>query len=208
MADATSPPAPVDPVPSIDMMELRLSTPRLTLRPPEDRDAEAMWPWVGDPAFPRHMSWAAHQDLTETRAVIRGILQSITDGKGAVWAVLRDDRLIGTIGLHDLQWSMRALRYDRAEIGYWITPPAWGQGFATEATHAVLGFGFGALRLHKLIIVCMADNAASRRVIEKVGFRSVGRRVEQCWRDGRWHDQLDYELTVGEWRAALAARRS
>ena len=57
---------------------------------------------------------------------------------------------------------------------------------------------FETLGLHKVIVGCLADNDASRRVIEKLGFRFVGRFEDDVYRDGRWHAHLRYELLADD----------
>ena len=110
-----------------------------------------------------------------------------------------DGKLAGGIGLHDIRWGYRALRQDRAIIGYWLGAEHRNRGYMTEALAAVLRFAFATLGLHKIVISCFAENLGSRRVIEKAGLRFTGTLVEDIWRDGRWHDHLRYEMTVGEW---------
>jgi RimJ/RimL family protein N-acetyltransferase len=61
------------------------------------------------------------------------------------------------------------------ELGYWLTPDVWGRGYATEAGHAVLGIARHALGLRKVVSAHALDNAASARVLRKLGFREVGR---------------------------------
>jgi [ribosomal protein S5]-alanine N-acetyltransferase len=69
----------------------------------------------------------------------------------------------------------------------------------TEAATAVVRVAFETIGLHKVTTTCFVDNHASRRVIEKVGFRFVGRAEDDLWRDGRWITHLCYELTSPEW---------
>jgi RimJ/RimL family protein N-acetyltransferase len=71
----------------------------------------------------------------------------------------------------------------------------------TEAAGAAVRFGFGPLALHKITTGCVADNAASKRVIEKLGFRSVGTQREHLFRHGRWWDHLEFELLDTEFRS-------
>jgi ribosomal-protein-serine acetyltransferase len=59
--------------------------------------------------------------------------------------------------------------------------------------------GFELIGLHKVTVGCIAENAGSRRVIEKLGFRPVGRLEDDVWRDGCWWSVLRYELTASEW---------
>ena len=53
--------------------------------------------------------------------------------------------------------------------------------------------------MYKITVGCVAENIASRRVIEKVNFRPVARLEDDVWRDGRWWTMLHYELTASEW---------
>lgn len=55
------------------------------------------------------------------------------------------------------------------EIGWRLRPDAWGQGLATEAAQAALRFAFGPLALTEVVALTVPDNAASRRVMEKLG---------------------------------------
>lgn len=189
------------------MPALSLDTPRLRLRPLALHDAEALWPYVSDPALPYHMTWEAHRDLAETRAFLAACEASFADGTGAAWAVCaRDGALVGVCGLHDITRQVRAWRKDVAELGYWIAPPHQGRGYVTEAARAVVDDAFARLALRKVAVGCIADNTASRRVIEKLGFRFVGAQRDHCFRHGRWWDHLAYELTAPEWEAAARAR--
>ena len=64
------------------------------------------------------------------------------------------------------------------ELGYWITPAAWGRGYATEAGRAVLDIARDTLKLPRLLSGHFVDNPASGRVLTKLGFRATGQ-VEQ-----------------------------
>ena len=77
-------------------------------------------------------------------------------------------RLIGGIGLN-------MTGHASAELGYWLTPAAWGRGYATEAARAVIDMARHALPLRRIEASHHLDNPASRRVLEKLGFREVRR---------------------------------
>jgi ribosomal-protein-alanine N-acetyltransferase len=185
--------------PKLTSVSLELETPRLKLRPFVDADVDALWPYTSDPAFPKQMSWNAHTDKAETLAFIHATQQGIADNSGVAWAIIHDGKVVGTIALEGIRWEFRAWRLDRAEIGYWLAPPLWGKGLMTEAAHHVALFGFETLGLHKITIGCLEDNIGSRRVIEKLGFRFIGRQEEDVWRDGAWHTHLRYEQTATRW---------
>lgn len=80
-------------------------------------------------------------------------------------------RLVGGIGIH--------LNEDGSahELGYWLTPGAWGRGYATEAGRAVVANARDTLRLKRLTSSHFVDNPASGRVLRKLGFRPTGRIV-------------------------------
>lgn len=89
----------------------------------------------------------------------------------APWVAIRreDDRIIGWGGAYhdpfDPGWG--------CEIGYHLHPDVWGQGYASELTVAALSFARDVLRLSKICAFAHPDNAASRRVLTKAGFREL-----------------------------------
>jgi RimJ/RimL family protein N-acetyltransferase len=62
----------------------------------------------------------------------------------------------------------------RAELGYWLGVPYWGQGYATEAAQAVVRYGFETLGLARIYASHFSENRASGRVLEKIGMRHEG----------------------------------
>ncbi len=194
----TSPP-PRAHVPKLSELSLVIETARLRLRPMTPGDVDDIWPYASDPTFPRFMTWAAHKDRDETHAMIAAFAHNLAAGTEVVWAIEHDGRASGMIGLHQIEWQLRAWRVDRAQLGYWLAPRLAGQGLMTEAAQAVVSWGFDTLGLHKISVGCVEDNVASKRVIEKLAFRFVGRREDHAFRDGAWMHHLDYEITVAEW---------
>ncbi|HLL23997.1 MAG TPA: GNAT family protein [Kofleriaceae bacterium] len=192
-------PPPRAEIPNLAQLDLTIPTSRLVLRPWRAEDLEDIWPVVSDPTFPRFMSWTAHASKAETRVWLEHAALVVHSNEEVKWAIERDGRAIGSIGFHDIAWQVRAFRLDRAELGYWLAPAAHRQGLMTEAVQAVVRYGFETIGLHKIAVTCMAENVSSRRVIEKAGFRWVGRAEDDVWRDGTWHAHLMYEITAPEW---------
>jgi ribosomal-protein-alanine N-acetyltransferase len=193
--------------PRLADIDIDIATPRLKLRAFHKDDVDAIWPWVSDPEFPKQMSWNAHADRSETVDYIRGTHAARAEGSSLIWAIEHDGKAAGCIGLEAIVWGRRAWRLDQAELGYWLAPPLWKQGVMTEAAQAVVKFGFDTLGLHKIFVGCLADNPGSRRVIEKCGFRFVGRFEEDVFRDGAWHDHLRFEMIVSDTDDITATRR-
>jgi [ribosomal protein S5]-alanine N-acetyltransferase len=195
----TASPPPRADIPKLAELPLAIETPRLRLRPLVASDADAIWPHASDPELSKLMSWSAHRDIDETRAFVASQAEALANGTDVTWAIQKDGETCGAIGLHSIRWHLRAWRVDRAVLGYWIARPLWGQGLVTEAAQAVIGWAFETAGFHKVTVGCLEENVGSRRVIEKLGFRFLGRAEEHMWRDGSWHPHLDYELTAGEW---------
>jgi ribosomal-protein-alanine N-acetyltransferase len=169
------------------------------LRPQQDSDADAYFPYVSDPELSRQVTWAAHKAIDETREWLRAAKTMVDKGTDMVWTIEHEGAPVGCIGLHGITWWVRAVRYDHAELGYWLARPFWGKGLMTEAATAATRWAFETLGLHKVNVRCFESNAGSRRVIEKVGFRFLCRSEDDVWREGRWHGHLRYELTASEW---------
>jgi RimJ/RimL family protein N-acetyltransferase len=90
------------------------------------------------------------------------------------------------------------------ELGYRLRQSAWGKGYATEASRALIRKGFTELGVERVYAETMAVNVASRRVMEKAGLRYV-RTFHQDWPyriPGDEHGDVEYALTRSEWERA------
>ena len=90
------------------------------------------------------------------------------------------------------------------ELGYRLRRSAWGKGYATEGSRALIDKGFAELGVQRVVASTMVVNAASRRVMEKAGLRFV-RRFHQPWPDyieGEEEGDVEYALLRSEWGAA------
>jgi RimJ/RimL family protein N-acetyltransferase len=193
----SAPPRPQPP--QLATLPLELETPRLVLRPLAATDLDALHAHAVDPALSRFMSWSAPTDRDETRAFIERQLAARAAGTDVVWTILREGRASGCIGLHGITWRRQAWRVDRADLGYWLAIPLWGQGLMSEAATAVVRWAFETAGLHKLTVGCLDGNVASQKVIEKLGFRFLALHEDDVWRDGRWWHRRCYEMLAAEW---------
>ncbi|MGE0868956.1 MAG: GNAT family N-acetyltransferase [Kofleriaceae bacterium] len=191
--------APRATIPELGDLDLVIKTDRLVLRPLRETDVDDLWPVVSDPEFPKLMSWEAHRDRGETVELVQRQARGIAENTHVVWGIEHDGRIVGCIGLHDITWRRHAWRLDRAELGYWLAPALWRRNLMTEAAREVVNWGFTTLGLHKIVVGCIEQNAGSRRVIEKLGFRMIGRMVDDVWRDGAWSTHLRFELCANDW---------
>jgi len=104
------------------------------------------------------------------------------------------NQLIGVIGLMHID-----RKHKNAEIGYWLGKKYWGQGLMTEAVELILDFGFEKLRLHKIYARLFEKNIASKRVLEKSGFKLEGKIRETIYRNREWHNVLKYGILTSEY---------
>jgi RimJ/RimL family protein N-acetyltransferase len=196
---SSKPPRPE--IPALADLDLVLRTPRLLLRPITEADVDALWPHVSNPELPRMVTWAAHTDRSETVELVRLKVEALAKATDVTWVIEHEGRANGMVSLDGITWALRACRLDRAELGYWIAAALRGQGLMSEAAGAAPRFAFETLGLHKVTVGCFDVNEASRRVIERLGFRFLARHLDDYWRDGRWWSVLRYELTAAEWAA-------
>ncbi len=146
-----------------------LETPRLLLRRPTPEDADVIFEtYAQDPEVTRHLHWRPHRSLDDTREFLRRCEESWQSGSAFPWVITRreDHQLIGGI----------EVRIDghRADLGYVLAPSHWGQGYATEATRAVVEWALAQPALFRVWAFCDIANPASARVLEKAGMRREG----------------------------------
>src|SRR5690606_28086395 len=94
----------------------------------------------------------------------------------------------------------RAAQY--GNLGYWMGEEFAGRGLMSEAVATLLPFYFETLGLHRLHAACLPHNAASRRVLEKNGFREEGYALNYLQIDGKWADHVLFALTRETWSPA------
>lgn len=174
------------------------------LRPVAPADAPDLLAVFGDPVVCRYWSRPPIPDLATARALQREIDALFAARTLFQWAIAEQasDRLIGTCTLADLSTAHR-----RAALGYALGRAAWGRGHATGALRALLAFAFDALGLHRLEADVDPRNAASIRVLERLGFRHEGHLRERWHLQGEVQDAVLYGLLAREWREAADARK-
>jgi len=91
-------------------------------------------------------------------------------------------------------------------LGYWMGREYAGRGLMTEAVSLVIPFVFDTLVLHRIHAAFLPDNMASRRVLEKNGFREEGFAENYLQIDGRWADHVLFGLTRERYEAAIRQR--
>jgi len=173
-----------------------LETPRLILRELEDDDAPAAQVWESDPEVVRYQSTDV-ATLEESVAYIRQMkAESRLEPRSLydLGVMRRADRLlIGRVGLR--------IRPEHREAELWFVfrRDVWGQGYAGEATRALVDFGFERLGLHRIWGDCDPRNPGSAQLMERLGMHREGHLRENCWLKGEWCDSWIYAVLDREW---------
>jgi len=148
-----------------------LYTSRLLLRPFYFTDAPAVQYMAGDIAIASTVLSIPHpygDGIAEQWISTHQV--DYTSGKAVHFAIVlqASGQLIGAIGL------IINPDHERAEMGYWIGKPFWGQGYCTEAAQELLNFAFQKVNLHRVFAQHFARNPASGRVMQKIGMELEG----------------------------------
>lgn len=180
---------------------------RLTLRAPRPADYTA-WRTLRrdsrDFLRPFEPRWS-EADLTQRvylERLRRGREEARAGTDHAFFIFLREDateRLVGGLTLSNIR--RRAAQY--VTLGYWMGQPFAGRGLMTEAVGVVIPFAFETLGLHRIHAAFLPVNMASRRVLEKNGFREEGYAENYLQIDGKWCDHVLFGLTRERYLAAI-----
>jgi ribosomal-protein-alanine N-acetyltransferase len=169
------------------------------LRPPEMRHFEEWAELRGrSRAFlaPWEPTWPPH-DLTRAafRARLRRYARDVRADLGYPYFIFRDDgALLGGLSLGQVRRGVA----QAASLGYWIGEPYARRGHMTAAVRALAPFVFETLRLRRIEAACLPANAASIRLLERVGFTREGYARSYLCIAGEWRDHLLYALLVGD----------
>ena len=168
-------------------MEIRTS--RLILRSARPDDLDAIHAVLSDPRATRWWSSLPHETLDQTRAWLDAMIANGPEHPDYV--VELDGHVIGKAGFYVLP-----------DVGYILHPDCWGQGLASEAVGAAIDHVFRNRDLETLSADVDPENAASIRLLERLGFVRTGS-AERTWNiGGAWKDSVYYALSRTD-RAAV-----
>lgn len=211
--DLTQPPVTPKPI-----QRPTLTTPRLILRPMLLEDAEVVEAHAGQREVARTTATIPHpypegsarpwieshgRDFAQARGLVlaitlretQGVLRQAKEESQECMEASPAGPLIGCVGLAN------NLLHKRADLGYWMGLPWWGQGYVTEAALALIDFGFQKWDLERIQSHHLGNNPASGRVMEKIGMTREGilRRSFLKW--GRFQDTIHYAILREDWQA-------
>lgn len=128
--------------------------------------------------------------------------ESFASGRDITFAIARkaDGTLLGSISLMGIEPD------HKAEIGYWVGVPYWGDGICTEAAEAVVRYGIETLGLMRIHAYHITRNPASGRVMQKLGMTHEGHRPQHARRGDQLEDIEMYGLLATDWKLAASSK--
>ena len=189
-------------------MRVFLETERLLLRRFTESDVGNLHDLDGDPEVMRFVNGGrpVSRDVIREQTLPR-FLRAYEHFEGfGVWAAI--ERSTGEfVGWFEFYPRKDAV-LEEVELGYRLRRSAWGKGYATEGSRALIRKGFTELGVQRVVAETMTVNAASRRVMEKAGLTYV-RTFHQEWPDrieGDEHGDVEYALTKVDWGQQVTER--
>jgi len=147
-----------------------LESPRLRLRRLKLEDVPDVFQYNSDPEVVRYLLWTRHTSESETRADLQRVIERYGKTSDLRWGIeLKSTGHI--IGGCKLACRME---HKRAEVGYVLARPHWGQGYAAEAVREIAHYGFEFLELVRIEALTFAEHVMSGRVLDKCGFQVEG----------------------------------
>ncbi|GGM56401.1 ribosomal-protein-alanine N-acetyltransferase [Dactylosporangium sucinum] len=176
-----------------------LSDGPVTLRPYRRSDARA-WSevrraneqWLAKWEPTPYGTWADLNSPAAFRAVHADLRRAARHGSAMPFAVCYEDVLVGQLTLGNIVRRAFCSGY----AGYWVDSRYAGKGIIPTALALVVDHAFSVGGLHRVEVNIRPDNLASRRVVEKLGFRQEAYHHRYLHIDGDWRDHLGYAMTT------------
>ncbi len=177
-----------------------IRTGRLLLRPFIEGDLSDLYSYLSVIGVVRYLYSEPLTEISQARASLERKMAATAiraPGDNITLAVVLPgpNRVIGEVMLFYSSESHR-----QGEISYVFNPAFHGHGYATEAAAAMLQLGFEGLHLHRIVAQCDARNAASERVMLRLGMVREAHFRENEFVKGEWTDELVYALLERNWR--------
>lgn len=172
-----------------------LADERVLLRPLAQDDVPDVVEGCRDPLVQRFTRVPANYGVDDARAFIGGAPGRRANGVSLELAIAgpEDGRLAGVIGLVRDRWDV-----ERAEVGYWVTPRARGEGLASRALGLVSRWAIDVVGFVRIDLQASVANPGSVRVAERCGYLREGRLRQAWYRGAEREDMLLFSLVAGD----------
>ena len=145
----------------------------------------------------------ADGDLAPTFGMmVRRLRREAREGRTLPWVISYQGSLVGQVTVGGIAWGSLRGGY----IGYWIDRQVAGRGIVPLSVAMATDYCFDVLGMHRIEINIRPENAASLRVVEKLGLRHEGERAAYLHINGQWRDHVTYVVYAGDVPGGLVAR--
>ena len=174
-----------------------LETERLILRLWQETDVEDMFEYASHAQVGPSAGWPVHESIETSKRIVKGFIEA-----GDVYAIVlkSENKVIGSLGVHDRKPDESLKDLKQREIGYVLNPKYWGKGIVPEAVTCVIEHCFEELGLDLVWCGYFSFNENSKRVVEKCGFNykfTVDKTLPLL--DNKEVEQLYYNITKEEY---------
>jgi ribosomal-protein-alanine N-acetyltransferase len=163
------------------------------------RNAAWLAPWEGRPESALPATWQERHTRAVFLAMLRAGRREARAGRSLPFAVTVQRDLVGQVTVSGIVRGA----FDSASVGYWVDERVAGRGVAPTALALVLDHCFRAVGLHRVEASVRPENAASLRVVRKLGFSEEGLHRRLLYIDGAWRDHLCFSLLREEVRGSV-----
>jgi RimJ/RimL family protein N-acetyltransferase len=177
---------------------VKLRTDRLLLRPFRPEDLDRLADWHSRPEVARFLYWEPRSREEAEEALAKRIAHTRLEEDDDIFT-LAVERLGDGLVLGESTIFRRSREHRQVEVGYVFHPDAGGNGYATEATRALISFAFEELRAHRVFARTDARNESSAALLRRLGFREEAHFREAEIFKGAWGEELVFALLDREW---------
>jgi ribosomal-protein-alanine N-acetyltransferase len=138
----------------------------------------------------------------DIKAQIKGLRLQMKNQQGLPLVICLDEQIVGQLNVSNILFGS----VGSAVLGYWISPDAAGQSVTPTAVALTIDYLFNIVGLHRVEIDIRPENAASLRIVEKLGFRYEGLKERFIHINGSWRDHYVFAITREEVPGGVLAR--
>jgi len=164
---------------------------RIELKTIEEEDIPFMVKNINDPKVWSSLTIHLPANKIREREFLKNISKS---DKEIHLMICDDDKKIGMVSIFDIDHRVR-----KGEVGLWIAPDHWKQGYGTEAVRLIMEYGFDTLNLHRVFAAALRNNPGSLKIWEKLGFEKEGVSRDAAFVKGEYVDLINYSILEDEW---------
>lgn len=176
--------------------DFKLESERLILRRLTLYDAEDIFEYASDPQIDKYVPWEHNKSIDMTITFLKEEIAHYKEMNTFAFGLEHKEnhKIIGIVNVG--RWDKEC---DWIEIGYTISREYWNQGITTEASKTLIEFIFKEMEVNRIEAVCIVDNKASERVMQKLGMTYEGILRKRLFSNGNYYDAKMYSILKNEY---------